>query len=235
MTDYDKATGSTGTMRIRDTGTVVEFWITSGNGTTYTSSMDWGFTVNGNTDNTNTYNYTAGNTWRKLASWTVSTSQTVTFRLYDTGTSGLGGPTTHSVAITRTFVPSPPSVVTISAITPTSVYGVFTDGANGGLTITNRQIAYGTSPTTPQYSVVSDKSTTISGLSPGTKYYFWARTYNSKGWSSYGPRSEATTIAGVRINVTGTWKIAVPYVKAAGVWKLAVPWVRAAGVWKEAK
>ena len=46
MTDYTKATGSTGTMMIRDTGTDVEFWLKAGNNT-YKYQLPWQYTVNG--------------------------------------------------------------------------------------------------------------------------------------------------------------------------------------------
>lgn len=40
------------------------------------------------------------------------------------------------------------------------------------------------------------------------------------------------TTAVARINVGGTWKLAVPYVNVEGVWKKATPWVNSAGTWK---
>ncbi len=112
MVDYNKSTGSSGTMRIRDTGTTVEFWLNAGNSTTFNHDLPWGYTINGVTSNNRTFDYSAGDGWQRLGAWGVTTSQTVTFRLGDTGTSGFGGPTTHSVTINRAKVPirrrSPP-------------------------------------------------------------------------------------------------------------------------------
>lgn len=326
MTDYTKSTGSSGTMMIRDTGTYVEFWVTANNSTTYAYQMPWAYVINGVTSGWKEYRYEKGSGYEKVGSWNVTTSQTVTFKLGDTGTSGLGGPTTFSVAINRAKPPNPPSIVTLSSITSNSVYGTFSDGANNGAAIDTRVIGYGTSSTSVQKEVVSDRSTTITGLLPGTTYYFWARTHNAKGWSAWGPRSSTKTlnvpsapsapvisgvtptsaviswsppanngaaiveyqvgygtsstgpsttvsataspktisglapgtryyfwvrarnsvgwgawsaassnqtIAGARIQVGGVWKIAVPYVKVNGVWKLARPWARSAGVWKQ--
>lgn len=222
-------------------------------------------------------------------------------------------------------LPGAPSTPAISSVTSTSVFATFTDGSTGGGTIDSRQIGYGTNSSTPTSTVASDGSTTVSGLTPGTTYYFWARTHNAKGYSAWsgraskktlnhpsapgkpvlseilptslkvswtaptddggsaitgyqvgygtssttpstivsgtspktitglspgttyffwvrainavgtGPWSAFTanaTIAGARIKVGAVWVIAVPYVRQSGVWKLAVPYVKIAGVWK---
>lgn len=327
MVDYKKDTGSSGQMMIRDTGSVVEFWITSGNSTTFANDMPWGYTVNGNTNNDREYRYSAGAGWEKLGSWNVTSDQTVTFRLFATGTSGLGGPTTLTADIERASAPSPPSPVGFSNKGSTSVHVTFSDGASNGASIDARQIAYNTVNTVSGAThVSSDKSTTITGLTPGRTYFVWARTHNSKGWSgysavrsfttlrtpdvpspvtlseitqssmrafftggsnggspvlewqlawntvntvtgastmatngtsivtgltpgttyyfwararnavgwsAYSPVRSAKTLAGVRIKVGGVWVQAIPYVKHEGVWKVARPWARVAGTWRE--
>lgn len=131
-----------------------------------------------------------------------------------------------------TTSPAPPSKVSLSRVTPTSVYAIFTDGNNGGSAITGRIIGYGTSSYEAQKSIVSDRSTVISGLVPGTTYYFKARTKNAKGWSDWGPVSSVMTLPAVRVQVGGVWKLALPYVNVAGVWKLARPWLNDNGTWK---
>jgi len=323
---YSKDTGSSGEMQIRDTGTRVEFWLNSHNSTTFNHDLPWGRTVNGDTNNSFTFDYYANAGWKKLGDWSVTTSQTVVFRIFDTGTSGFGGPTTFSQFIDRSTVPAAPSTPVLSAVGSTSVTVTFTDGSNGGAAIDSRRIGYGTSSSAPTTYVSSDGSDTISGLTPGTTYYFWAQTHNAKGYSalsgrsstttlrvpdapstpvvsdigptsmtltwvpngdggsaitgyqlSYGtdpagvgatvvsatsPKtvtglspgvkyyfavraqnvvgngpysafSNASTVAGARIKVSGVYKFAIPYIKVSGVWKLAQPFVKAAGVWKE--
>lgn len=193
MPDYTRATGSSGTMMIRDTGTNVEFWLRAGS-STFAYDLPWGYTVNGATDNSNEFRFESGGAWQRLAVWAVSTTQTVTFRLYATGTGGLGGPTTHTATINRASLPGPASAPVLSSITSSGMFVEFTGGAPNGSPIIAHQIAWNTAPT-PLYSAFSDGSTYIGGLLPATKYYFWARSQNAVGWGPWGARREATTYA----------------------------------------
>lgn len=324
MPTYEKPTGSSGTMRITDNGLRVEFWLKAGS-STFNHELPWGYTVNGITSGTRYFDFQSGGAWQRLAGWDVTTTQTVVFRLFDSGTSGLGGPTTFSQAINRAKIPGPASIITLTNMDHDSVHCTFTDGAANGDAIDARQIGYGTSPTATQFIVSSDRSTDITGLSAGTTYYFWARCHNSVGWGPWGPRANKTTldtpsggtapvlsavtqktvtvtwspppaggaaileyqvgygtsssaptstvsansprvitgltpgtryyfwirarnsvgwgdwsassntktIAGARVKVGAVWKEAVPYVRDSGVWKVAEPWGRYVGVWKK--
>lgn len=195
MTDYKKNTGNSATMMIRDTGSTVEFWLNSNNSTSFNHDLPWGYTVNGSTNNSRTYDYGAGDGWDKLGSWTVSTDQTVTFRIFDTGTSAFGGPTTFSVAIDRASAPSAPSKPAISEITDTSMRVRWTAGASNGATLDLWQVARNTSNTTSGATIFNvDTDTVFSGLTPGRTYYWWARTHNAKGYSPWSPSASATTI-----------------------------------------
>jgi hypothetical protein len=109
---------------------------------------------------------------------------------------GGGGTRSLSTTVMLAQIPrlsSPPSAVTLTNITSTSVHATFTDGS-GGAPIDSRQIGYGTNSASPQIIVASDRSTDITGLTPGTTYYFWARTHNVAGYTAWGPRSSATTL-----------------------------------------
>lgn len=130
--------------------------------------------------------------------------------------------------------PNPPRAVTFDNVTQMSVRTAFEDRGNGGTAIVERQIGYGQDPNTP-VSFANDISgvNVLTNLDPGKTYYFWARTRNSIGWSSWSERSQVTLIAGARIFDGGVWKRAVPYVRVGGVWKVARPWVKVSGVWKE--
>ncbi len=328
MTDYTKATGASGVMMIRDVGGKIQFWLKAG---TDTASIDvqYGYTINGGTDNTQHFHFVSSNAWQMVRQWTVTESQLVIFRLFDTGTVGLGGPTTLSVSIDRDTVPDAPSIPTVSLttsttaqvkftdpafnggsaidgrqlayrettdtdadflvvsaslstgltgltpgvsyyvqarvhnsfgyseygprttfmtltdpeipglvkfsnITQTSVTTEFTDGDTGGTGIVERQVGYSLVQSLPTTILTYSGPTTVTGLHPSTWYYFRSRTRNSVGWSDWSPATSVKTLAGVRINVGGVWRSAVPYVKVAGVWKLARPWGRQAGNWEEA-
>lgn len=194
MVDYLMSTGSTGTMMIRDTGGDVQFWINSGNSTTFHHELPWAWNVNGTYSGWLQYNYNANAGWRMLFNGPVTVSQTVTFYLGATGTSGFGGPTTFNQFIFRGSVPSSPSQPTIGTVTDTTVGITFTDGADGGVAIDSREIGYGTNGTSPTSTMSSDGSDTVTGLTPGTLYYFWARTHNGVGYSAWSARSQATTL-----------------------------------------
>lgn len=184
MVDYLKSTGATGQMRIRDTGTNVEFWLNTGDAVTSHSAVPWGFTLNGTTQ-TRTTNYPANGGWVFFGAWAIDTSQTVTFRLFATGTTALGGPTTFSVSIVRYIPPNTPGVPQLSEIRGTSVIISFIDGSANNSPIDSREISYSTSATIIQNIVPSDGSTLITGLLPNTRYYIKVRTHNAGGYSPW--------------------------------------------------
>lgn len=239
MADYTRSTGSSGTMMIRDTNPggstgAVEYWLNSNNGSTFNHSLPWSHFDNGNYSGALTHNYNAGSGWNFMGSVTIAASQTVNFSIGNTGTSGFGGPTSFDQFITRATVPDAPNAPTFTNVQPTTLDVNWTPNGNGGAAITDYEIAYGTNPSSPSSTVTSATSPKgITGLTPGTTYYFKVRAQNSVGWSAFSTQTSIMTIAGVRVRSGGVWKIAVPYVRFAGVWRLARPYVKVSGVWKE--
>lgn len=193
MVDYTRSTGTSGTMMIRDTGSVVEFWLNSNNSTTFSASLPWGFIINGVSQN-KTYNYPAGAGWRKLSEWAISTSQTVQFRLGNTGTSGFGGPTTFNQAISRGTVPPAPNAPVISEITDTSMRVIFSGNGDGGASITAWQIGFSADPNSI-YGSIDSFDHVFEDLDPGVTYYFWARGVNTVGYGPWSVRSSARTLS----------------------------------------
>lgn len=196
MTDYQKNTGGSGKMMIRVNNPTVEFWLTNQGSSTYAHELPWGYTVNGSTNNDRQVDYGQDDGWKKLGSWSVTSDQTVTFRIFDTGTSGFGGPTTLSVSIDRAAAPDAPSKPTISEITANSMRVKWNSGDDNGASIDNWQTARNTANTTSGATVFNvDRDTTFTGLNAATTYYYWARTHNAKGYSPWSSVASAKTLS----------------------------------------
>lgn len=194
MTDWTKATGGTGLMMIRDTGSVVEFWFKAGNTADWVNGLGFNWTVNGTT-NSNSINYPTGADWYHVGSATATSNQTVIFRLLsDTNIDGIGGPTTFSHAVTRATEPPPTDTPQLSSIKSTSILVKFASNGDGGADIDLREIGYSKNSTVITDTVISDGSTTVGGLDDGTRYYFWARVHNFVGWSNWSGRASAVTL-----------------------------------------
>lgn len=330
MTDYLHATGNGGQMMIRDTGSTVYLYVMAGSTQTWCNGLAVSWNLNG--AGSGSINYPTGANWYLVKSGVVSTNQTITFSIGASGTSGLGGPSSFSVAITRIHVPSTPgtsvggiattyasiyvtqpsdnggdgvdafaayclrnnawpgaggqvvdsatggsfvahglarattyfytarahnsagwsgwtamksfktpstvpdapSAVTTTQVTQTTLVTAFTGASNGGSAIVRWELGYGLSPTAPTTVVQSSGTLTLTGLTPGSVYYFWGRGVNAIGtgpWSL--GKGMAKMIAGSRVMINGVWHEAIPYVNVAGVWKIAQPWGRVAGIWRK--
>lgn len=191
MTDYTKATGSSGTMMIRDLGSTVEFWLKAGT-STWAADLPYSWSYPGSSGSSE-FDFKSGGNWQKLRSFTLSVDATVTFAIGDSGTSGLGGPTSFSKALSRADPPNAPSAPKFSSLTNTSVLVTFTDGSNNGAAIDSRQLGWSDGVSNVVgHTLSSDGSTTFSGFSPGQTISVWARTHNSKGYSPWSPRSVVT-------------------------------------------
>lgn len=189
MVDYDRNIGGGVTLRIRDYGQLIEFWIKADR-YTYNYNQPWSWAVNGGSGSA-TFRLEKGGAWQRVVKFNVYTDQDVRFSVQN---SGLGFPTYDFVQhINRNTIPAAPSPVFFSNLTSTSVRAMFSSGGNGGLSILEWQLAYGTNPYAGQYFVGSGGTTDIGGLTPGTIYYFWARGRNALGWGPWSVRTEILT------------------------------------------
>ncbi|WP_136051205.1 fibronectin type III domain-containing protein [Microbacterium sp. K36] len=120
MVDYTKPTGSAGQLIIRDDGTNVSFWLSCSDGATNIGApgASWSGVINGVT-RSGQFTWPSGGGTRRIGGpWAVSSSQTASFGIGATGTTGLGGPSSHSAAITRAL-PAAPSALTVTRVSDT--------------------------------------------------------------------------------------------------------------------
>jgi hypothetical protein len=195
MVDYQKVTGKTGLMMIRDTGSIIEFWFKAGYSSDWANSLDFNWTANGSTTH-KAISYSTGANWAKVGSVNVTDSQTIIFRLLDaTGTQGMGGPTTFNQWINRASAPTEPSAPSVGTITSNSIFLWFGDAGDGGSPIDARQIGYSTDTDATRWTADTnpDGTTWVGGLNSGVTYYFRARTHNAQGWSSWSSRTSGIT------------------------------------------
>ena len=144
--------------------------------------------------------------------------------------------------LTMTMRPDPPGNVHVSNVGLTDLTVNWSaPGNTGGLPIGGYLVRryVGSSASGSYVDTFLDsgaRSVRINGLSPGQLYTFvvYAQTTATDNGGFSNPSGSATvrTLAGVWVNVSGTWRLAVPYVRRNGVWTPTVPYVRSAGVWK---
>ena len=235
MVDYDKAVGLTATMRIRDLGGVIEFWLKSGYSSTWFGSKTFTWS-SPNGSGSFSHGYDSGNTWQYMGQTTnVSSSGNVSWTIPYTGTSQIGGPHTQTVYINRATVPPAPTRPVFSEIKHESVKVQFSSTGTGGASIIEWQLRFGTNGgailAPENWNIQSSGTSIVTGLKPGQYYAAWARGRNSQGWGPWSQGASFYTLAGCHVKVGGVWKAAVPYVKVNGTWVPAIPYVKKDGVW----
>jgi hypothetical protein len=230
MTDFDYDFGDC-ILRIRDQGygANVEFWIWAKDQTINYGYLQFETFIDGNRNIfAHAVPYYAN--WVAVASIPVNTTQYVTFQL-DTDLSIFNGGEPHdpyphvwTVHIARPTVPYPPSAPRISDRTVNSLSVTWGPPPNdGGATVTGYQVGYSTDSSGPSTIVNAISPATLSNLATGTVYYIWVRAGNYQGWSDWSYSVSARTYLGAYVNVGGSWKLAIPYVRNSGSWYQAEP------------
>lgn len=139
-------------------------------------------------------------------------------------------------SVTMKDAPDPPKApAAFSNKTQTSVRVLVAPNGDGGSRITSYELAYGLSPASTDVSIVQTSPLfTLTNLSPGKGYYFWAKASNIYGESDWSARGATLLIAGARVKVgPTTWRRAVPYIKVDGIWQMARTWGKTQGIWKQ--
>jgi fibronectin type III domain protein len=232
MTDYVQGFWDA-VLMIRDNGFSaspnVEFWFYAGDQRTDFGLVQFEKRVNGVTTvfSVSLRPYMG---WVQISVDNAIPTQYVTFQLdtnlnaVKTGKPGPNYPYTYTTLIDRPSIPSPPSPPYFFFIGVDSVkLGWDSPENNGGATVLEYQVGYGTNPASPTFTISANPGVTINNLAMGTVYYFWVRARNYEGWSNWSTLNSVRTYVGAYVNTGGVWKIAIPYINVAGTWKEAEP------------
>ncbi|MGX5772704.1 fibronectin type III domain-containing protein [Microbacterium trichothecenolyticum] len=231
MAFVDKATGQAGALRIDFDGTTVRFYVYGGYSTTNSGGLGWSGVVNG-------AGVGGSRAWPQgsypapgllFGAWTANYgTQTVSFTLNATGTSGLGGPTTLTMTITREAPPPPatppaaPHSLSVSDISLTSFRVTYSRGANNGAAIDQDHAEwsrvsdgvvvwddapFGVGPAGNPNGLSSPAGVGLA-LTPGVEYRVRVRSHNSAGWGPFSGYVSARTLSGIRAGKAGAFPVA---------------------------
>lgn len=220
-------------------GNDVQFFVRSGLSATFVGSPGFGTSVyyNGGWNGlSNVANYSNSTDWRHVGTINVGSSQTITFHINASGTSGFGGPDDFAVYVQRATVPPAPTINNPTNFTHTSFNTSFSWAGDGGSAVDLYDVNYSNTSAGGQVSVGTTNGGQLINVDPaiyppGTTMYYWVRAHNAVGWGPFSGPKSGTLLPGIRVKVGGVWKNAIPYVKVAGVWKAAVVYIKKSGAW----
>lgn len=235
--------GNAGTMEIHDDGSTVTMRIRSSDGSTYSGGIPISRYVNGGWSGWFNIAYPSGSPWVNVWSGGIGSSQSVAFRVGDTGTWGFGGGGELWGTVARgpsASKPSTPAAPTASNVQPDRMTLNWTIPANGGAAIDQMLLRRSLDPTFPPGYVDypnsgSTTSREVTGLTAGVTYYWRVYAHNAVGYSSPSPSIAVSTFAGGRVRVAGIWKAAAAWMRVLGVWKRVAAWQKVAGAWKRVR
>ncbi|QDF14193.1 minor tail protein [Microbacterium phage IAmGroot] len=157
------------------------------------------------------------------------------------GTFGSAAISTRSLTLTR--IPKPPAAPSISGtvggtllgpqdIKTTSMVVKFSANSNNGAAVDQWQLQYANNASfSGATTITSSGTSTITGLMPGTTYYFRARGHNVAGWGPYSATASATTLTAVYVSDGSTWHSADVFVSDGTKWHNPEVWVSNGSAW----
>lgn len=133
-------------------------------------------------------------------------------------------------------VPPAPNNLRADQVTPTSMRVRFSSTGTGGSAITGWQVQRATNSafTTGVVTVASDGTTTLTGLTPASRYYFRARGRNAVGWGAWSSIGSGVTASGAYASINGVW-VPVPINYSNGSsWTPLAPLASDGTTWEQA-
>ncbi|KDA05866.1 hypothetical protein DC31_13955 [Microbacterium sp. CH12i] len=188
-----RSIGNAGTMEIHDDGVNVTMRIRSSDGSTYSGAIPIQVLVNNSWSGWFNVGYPSGSPWVNVWAGGLYFSQSVAFRVGATGTWGFGNGGELWAAVGRATVPDAPTMTGFGPnpdqITATSMRVRFNGHGDGGSPITSWALQRATDAAFTQNVVTIGSSGTsvVTGLAPGTQYWWRARGGNAVGVGAWSP------------------------------------------------
>lgn len=197
-----RSIGNAGTMEIHDDGANVLMRIRSADGATYSGAIPVRVYVNGGWSGWFTVAYPSGSPWVNVWAGGIWSTQSVAFQVGDTGTSGFGGGGELWGAINRATVPAAPNMPVASNVQGDRMTLSWNIPANGGSAIDQMLLRSSLTADFASYvNYVNEGNATsrvVTGLSPGTTYFWRVYAHNAVGYSPPSGTLSVATVSSLR-------------------------------------
>jgi hypothetical protein len=130
--------------------------------------------------------------------------------------------------------PGAPGTPTFSALAPTSATVAYTAASRGHADIDAYSLHYSTDPTFATETVLANTaslSQNVSGLTPGTTYYWRVNAHNGDGWGAFSASGSFTTLSGFYVWSGTDWRPTTVYTWDGTQWKVATVYTYKSGAW----